>query len=216
MEITPSPVPPPLAPTETTSPTTSVAGGPTFAAATRVGSSARDPVIVRWSSVHAHCTIAAGVEGGRPASINVRQVSASFPEAISTTKVSVAVAMRARSTVSSAWAVDAVTTANERARPRCVSGIPAAAGAATALVTPGTMSTGTPASAHAISSSPPRPNTNGSPPFSRTTSRPAEASRTSKAPISCWLIAWRPGSFPTYTRSARGARSSSAGATSRS
>ena len=36
-----------------------------FAPAARVGSSAREPVTTRWSSVHAHCTIAAGVEAAQ-------------------------------------------------------------------------------------------------------------------------------------------------------
>src|SRR5438874_53508 len=42
--------------------------------------------------------------------------------------------------------------------PRWVTGIPAQAGTATALVTPGTTSNGIPARAHASASSPPRPN----------------------------------------------------------
>ena len=54
-----------------------------------------------------------------------------------------------------------------------MTGTPASSGTATALVTPGTTSTGTPAAAQASTSSIPRPNTNGSPPLSRTTVRPA-------------------------------------------
>ena len=45
------------------------------------------------------------------------------------------------------------------------------------VVTPGTMVTGTPASTQASTSSPPRPKTYGSPPLSRTTNRPARATR---------------------------------------
>ena len=59
------------------------------------------------------------------------------------------------------------------ARPRWVTGIPASAGAATAELTPGMTSNGMPASTSASASSPPRPSTNGSPPFRRTTSWPA-------------------------------------------
>ena len=59
--------------------------------------------------------------------------------------MSVAVAMRVRSMVSSACAVEPVTTANDRATERWVIGMRAAAGAATALVMPGTISTGIPA-----------------------------------------------------------------------
>ena len=96
--------------------------------------------------------------------MRVAQVSASFPAAIRTTRVSVAVAMRVRSMVSAACAVEPVTTANDRATERWVIGMRAAAGAATALVMPGTISTGIPATSQASISSPPRPNTNGSPP----------------------------------------------------
>ena len=74
--------------------------------------------------------------------------------------------------VGSSWPV---ITANDDAMPRCVTGIPAYAGAAIADVTPGMTSNGTPAAASASASSPPRPKTNGSPPFSRTTRLPARA-----------------------------------------
>ena len=50
--------------------------------------------------------------------------------------------------------------------------MPASSGTATAEVTPGTTVTGTPASRQASTSSIPRPNTYGSPPLSRTTTRP--------------------------------------------
>ena len=93
--------------------------------------------------------------------------------------VSVAVAMRARSTVSSAWAVEPVTTANERAIPRCVTGMPTAAGCGDGAGDAGhDLRRATPASTQASISSPPRPNTNGSPPFRRTTSLPARARST--------------------------------------
>ena len=64
------------------------------------------------------------------------------------------------------WPVTTVTAADT---PRWVTGMPAAAGAATADVMPGTTSNATPASLSAAASSPPRPKTNGSPPFRRTT-----------------------------------------------
>ena len=66
------------------------------------------------------------------------------------------------------------TSANDDVTPRCVTGMPAAAGTDTAEVTPGTTSTGTPAAWQASTSSQPRPSTNGSPPLSRTTSRPRQ------------------------------------------
>ena len=55
------------------------------------------------------------------------------------------------------------------ASPRWVTGTPANAGAAIALDTPGTISTSMPAARSASISSPPRPNTNGSPHFNLTT-----------------------------------------------
>ena len=69
----------------------------------------------------------------------------------------------------SSWPVTTVTWVD---RPRWVTGIPAYAGAAIALVMPGTTSNGTPAAISASASSPPRPNTNGSPPLRRTTVLP--------------------------------------------
>ena len=54
-------------------------------------------------------------------------------------------------------------------------GIEAAAHAPTAVVIPGTISNGTPCSARYSASSPPRPNTHGSPPLSRTTVSPSRA-----------------------------------------
>ena len=52
-----------------------------------------------------------------------------------------------------------------------------APGAAIAELTPGTTSNGMPAARSASASSPPRPNTNGSPPFRRTTRLPRRAAR---------------------------------------
>ena len=89
-----------------------------------------------------------------------------------------------------------VTTANDAATPRCVTGMPAYAGTATAELTPGTISNGMPASASASASSPPRPNTKGSPPLSRTTRRPRRAFATSSALISAWGSAWSPRALP--------------------
>ena len=66
-----------------------------------------------------------------------------------------------------------VTKATVEARVLCVTGIPAYAGTATAAVTPGMTVNGIPASAIVSASSPPRPNTKGSPPFNRTTHFPS-------------------------------------------
>jgi hypothetical protein len=90
-----------------------------------------------------------------------------------------------------------VTNATAEAASRCVTAMPAYAGAATPAVTPGTTSNRTPAAASASASSPPRPNTNGSPPFSRTTRFPERPSETSSSLISSCATAGLPGSLPT-------------------
>ena len=120
---------------------------------------------------------AAGVAGSRPAAMSRAVMTGSVAMPMRITSVSTAVARRSQSTPpaalpGSSWPV---TTANEDERPRWVTGIPAAAGTATADETPGTTSTGMPAPRQASTSSPPRPKTKGSPPLSRTTSRPASA-----------------------------------------
>ena len=69
--------------------------------------------------------------------------------------------------------------------------MPTDAAQPSAAVTPGTIATGRPASRKASTSSPPRPNTKGSPAFSRTTVWPARTRRTSSALISsCAQRAW--------------------------
>ena len=73
--------------------------------------------------------------------------------------------------------------------------MPGGPGTAIALVTPGTTSTGTPAATHASTSSIPRPKTNGSPPLSRTTTRPARACSTSSRLISSCAIDRPPGTL---------------------
>ena len=60
-----------------------------------------------------------------------------------------------------------------------------------AEVTPGTTSNGMRAFARARASSPPRPKTKGSPPLSRTTRLPSEASAIKSSLISSWRKAWR-------------------------
>src|ERR1019366_901698 len=97
-----------------------------------------------------------------------------------------------------------VTKCTERATSRCVRGTCKLAAAAQAAVTPGTTVTGTPAARREASSSPPRPNTNGSPPFSRTTWAPDRASRTISALIAACCIACRPQRLPTSMRRTSG------------
>ena len=70
-----------------------------------------------------------------------------------------------------------VTRATALASLRCVSEMPAWLPAAKAAVMPGTISSGMPAATRASTSSAARANTAGSPALSRTTVRPARASR---------------------------------------
>ena len=84
--------------------------------------------------------------------------------------------------------------------------MPASAGAATAVDTPGTISNGTPARASASASSPPRPNTNGSPHLSRTTFRPRRAYlMSSRFRHVLGQIDWRQARLPTKNQRASGA-----------
>jgi len=98
--------------------------------------------------------------------------------------------------------------------PRCVTGIPAYAGAATPAVMPGTTSNSIPAAESAIASSPPRPKTIGSPPLSRTTRFPSRASCSSSAVIASCSIEGAPPRFPTKIFSASLVRPSHASSTS--
>ena len=110
---------------------------------------------------------------------------------MSTTSVSTLLARFSRS-LRSPPARCPVTKATDAATPRWVTGIPAAAGAASAALTPGITRTGTPARRSASTSSPPRPKRNGSPPFSRTTRSPARAAAVIASLMSAWVADRRP------------------------
>ena len=185
----------------TTSPTTITAGlvTPTRDALSTIDSSV--PIVVRWSSAYARSTMATGVDAGRPRADSVVTSSGSRPTPISTTSVSSVRANGSRSPSSCP-----VTTTKPVASPRCVTGMPAAAGAATALVTPGTTSTGIPASAHARTSSDPRPRRKGSPPLRRATRSPRWARSTISALISSCDRACAFGDLPASMTSTSGSR----------
>ena len=107
-----------------------------------------------------------------------------------------------------------------QAAPRCARGgspgCPLSAGPASALDRPGTTSKGTPARARASASSPPRPNTNGSPPFSRTTRSPRHASRMSSRSVALCGELPAASPLPTSTRRALAASAKTRGSTSAS
>ncbi len=171
----------------TTGPKTVMAGGAIPAAFPRSTMSARVPTTTFWRGVAPHWIIAAGVSGGFPASRSRRTMRGIFPTPITTTRVST----RARAFQSCSCSVPSrnrcpVAMTALPAISRCVMGIPAYSSAAMGDVIPGTNSKGTPAASSASPSSPPRPKTNGSPPFSRTTRFPSLPSRTSMSLISSW------------------------------
>jgi hypothetical protein len=164
-------------------------------------------------------TAATGVSGERPPSISSCAMSPMRPAPIRITKVPPAAASAAQSTsvrsfAGSSWPVTTVKCVDT---PRWVTGMPAYAAAPIALVMPGTISNGTPAAASASASSPPRPNTNGSPPFNRTTHPAVRPFSISTWLVSSWVRSTSPGDFPAAISSApAGASASKAGDAKRS
>ena len=99
-------------------------------------------------------------------------------------------------------------------RRRSVSGMLVDAAMPNAAVMPGTTDTGRPAACSASTSSPPRPKTNGSPAFRRTTVWPSRTRRIISASMSRCAQLARPLRFPTEISSAsRRARERIAGGT---
>ena len=109
-----------------------------------------------------------------------------------------------------------MTKATLCARPRCVTGMPAAAVPPMPALMPGTMRKRTPAAASASASSPPRPNTSGSPPFSRTTRWPSRARRISRSLMRSCGVRRPPARLPTGSSRACGASARISGETSAS
>ena len=169
-----------------TSPTTMTAGACTSRASRAM--SARVPRTSAGWALFPPDTTATGVSGARPSSIRRRAMTSRCPRPMRNTSVPPHRARAAKFSgrPSGVWAVWPVMTWKLRLKPRWVTGMPAPAGMATAEVIPGTSSQGTPARFRASSSSPPRPKTKGSPPFSRTTVLPAWARAMRAAEISPW------------------------------
>ena len=187
----------------TTSPTTVIAGGVRPASRTCSTMSPSVPVTVRCSGVVPQRITATSVSGARPLAISFSTTSGSVFVPIKNTSVSTAVAGFTQSRLDSGFSGSSwpVITANVEASPRCVTGMPAYAGTATAEVTPGTTTNTMPASRSAVASSPPRPKTKGSPPLSRTTCFPSRAFSISSRLIASW--SWdSPAIFPTKISSA--------------
>mmetsp|Transcript_32823 Transcript_32823/g.65865 ORF Transcript_32823/g.65865 Transcript_32823/m.65865 type:complete len:203 (+) Transcript_32823:351-959(+) len=81
------------------------------------------------------------------------------------------------------------------ATPRCVTGMPAASGPASAEEMPGMTLGSKPSRRNSSTSSPPRPNTNGSPILSLTTFFPSKSASTHHRKISRCASCAHPGSF---------------------
>jgi hypothetical protein len=133
------------------------AGERTPARAAAAGSSASGALVVRWPLRCPRSITAAGVRASSPAATSPGASAGSAFTPISTTIVPPSPA-RCSSSDAVSGACPEITV-KAWLTPRCVSGIPDAAGTATALVTPGITSTGRPARRHARTSSPPRPKT---------------------------------------------------------
>ena len=162
--------------------------------------------------------IATGVLASIPPTINRSAIDAARAAPIRITSV-VPVRASASQFSEASWAGSscAVITVIPADTPRIVTGIPAAAGAAIDDDTPGTSVTSIPALSSATASSPPRPNTKGSPPLSRTTQSNRRPRSIRISLISSCAFRGEPGVLPTSTNSAHGAASANTpGSTSRS
>ena len=176
----------------------------------------------RWAGVVPRAMTATGVSGARPPRTSASAMAARvvMPMRITSVPPARASASQSGPPAPPASPTRPVTTVTDEARPRWVTGMPAAAGTPKAEVTPGTTSQGMPASASTSTSSPPRPKRNGSPPLRRTTTADSRPCSTSRRSIS----SWRPlppsgvsGSLPTsISRAVGGARSRTARLTRRS
>ena len=171
------------------------------------------PVATCISGHVARSTSATGVSGSIPASSKTSVYSGSFPTPMSTTSVPPVAASASQSTADSAFVGSSwpVTNETDETCSRWVTGIPAAPAPATAEVMPGTTSKGMALAARCCISSPPRPKTKGSPPFSRTTVLPALASSTSRRLVYSWEVHSPSARLPTSSRFSAGISSRIAG-----
>ncbi len=196
--------------TAATEPTTMVDG----AASSWSPSDARVARTVDCSGRVPHRTAAAGVSGWSPPAWSAAAIFGQRPTPISTTIVPPRRAAAAQSMevsfVGSSWPVITVNDVEEGSSD---TGMPAAAGAAIAEVTPGTTSKSIPASRSTVHSSAPRANTNGSPPSRRTTVTPRRPCSTMRSLMASWGTDGPPGVLPTPISSAPAGASSRRSAT---
>ena len=182
----------------TTSPKTATAGALKPAASTFAAMSPSVPRNVCCRPVVPQRTSATGIVFAAPCSISFAVIVPIRSTPISITFVPGVAASCAKSSELPVFAGSScpVKMVSCAVWSRCVTGMPAYAGAASAEVTPGMISNRSPAAASASASSPPRPNKNGSPPFSRTTRFPARVFSTSSASISSCFSVCAPAFFP--------------------
>ncbi len=130
------------------------------------------------------------MSGDLPCATRVSAIRPILSTPIRITSVPVSLARDGQSTRerSSSGATCPLTTVNSWATPRWVTGMPAAPGTEIELEMPGTTVQAMPASASACASSMPRPKTNGSPPFSRTTALPCLACSISALLMASWAM----------------------------
>src|SRR5262249_41025657 len=158
----------------TTSPITSMAG-PSPTSVAKAASPSRRPTAACESGRVPRASTAAGVAPSRPAAIKPSRTAAADASAMETTTPVSGPASLDQSIAAASSARWAVMKTSLPASLRNVRGRPTSAAQPSAAVIPGTTTTGTPAWRRYSNSSPPRPNTKGSPPLSRTTRRPARA-----------------------------------------
>ncbi|SCI51488.1 Uncharacterised protein [uncultured Butyricicoccus sp.] len=142
-----------------TLPTTMSAGLRSPAARTRSAKPAIVATTLRWVPRAPFSITAAGISGAMPAVSRPSVTCSSADSPMRKTSVPSSRTRLAKSILSALPArACAVTICTDEQQSRCVTGMPANAGAANALVTPGITRNGTPFSRRYSHSSPPRPN----------------------------------------------------------
>ena len=191
------------------SPTTVIAGARTPASAARAAMSASVPLTVRWSANVPRWTTATGSLGGRPPATSC--VGDAVEAAHAHVEDERAGERGQRRPVDERVGLGRVLVAGDerdRARRRRAAspGSPRRRAPRRRPSRPARPRSPGRLARRSCASSPPRPKTNGSPPFSRTTSRPARAWRSSSSfVVSCGTCS-PPPILPTSTSSASGAR----------
>ena len=178
---------------------------------TASGKASTVPNTRRSRRVVPRSTATAGMSSGNPDSMSFSASRGSVPRPMYTTSVVSTSAEVTANATGSATALPVPSLASfaapslkwpvrsrtEVAAPLCVRGIPSSLPTPAAAVIPGTICTAYPRFMSVSISSPPRPNTSGSPPFRRTTDAPFSAKPRSMRSISSCVRVWNPACLPT-------------------